>query len=84
MQPKELLILSSRQTDAEELVSDEDDSGTVNRINVEVFLGNFPAHTSAARARNIWKGVRCAAHTLQLAIEDALKESFLRDVISSA
>ena len=75
---------SSWQSDAEELVSDKDDSGTVNRINVEVFLGDLSSsHTSTAQAGNIWKGVRCPAQTLYLAVEDALKES-LRDVISSA
>ena len=76
---------SSWQCDAEELVSDEDDSGAANRINVEVFLGDLSSsHTSTAQAGNIWKGDGCAAHTLQLAVEDALKESFLRDVMSSA
>ena len=48
---------SSWQSDAE-LVSDEDDSGAVNRINIEVFLGNLSSsHTSTAQAGNIWKGV---------------------------
>ena len=76
---------SSWQSDAEELASDKDDSGTVNRINVEVFLGNLSfLHTSTAQAENIWKGDRFAAHTLQLAVEDALKESSLRDVVTSA
>ena len=65
---------SSWQSDAEKLSSDENNSGTVNRINVEVFLGNLSSsHTSTAQAGNIWKGIRCAAHTLQLAVEDALK-----------
>ena len=74
----------SWRSDAEELVSDEDDSGIVNRINAEVFLGDLrSSHTRTAQAGYIWKGVRCAAHTLQLAVEAALKES-LRDVISSA
>ena len=70
-----------------EFVNDKDNSGTgtVNYINVEVFLGNLSfSHTSTPQAENIWKGVRCAAHTLELAVEDALKESFLRDVIISA
>ena len=76
---------SSWQSDAEELSSDEDDSGTVNCINVEVFLGNLSSsHASTAQAGNMWKGFRCAAHTLQLAVEDALKKSSLRDVIDSA
>ena len=77
-------MLSSWQGDAE-LVNDKDDSGTVNRINVEVFLCTFSfSHTSTAQAGNIWKGVRCAALTLQLVVEDTLKESSLRDVIKSA
>ena len=76
---------SSWQSDAEELSSDEDDSGTVNCINVEVLLGNLSSsHTSTAQAGNMWKGVRCAAYTLQLAVEDALKKSSLRNVIDSA
>ena len=81
MQPR----CSSWQSDAEELSSDEDDSGTVNCINVEVFHGNLSSlHTSTAQAGNMWNGVRCAAHTLQLAVEDALKKSSLRDVIDPA
>ena len=76
---------SSWQSNAEELVGDEDDSSTVNRINVEDFFDNLSfSHTSTAEPGNIWKGVRCGAHTLELAIEDALKEYCLRDVISSA
>ena len=76
---------SSWQSDAEELVSNEDDSGIVSRINVEVFFGDLSSsHTSTAEAGNIWKDVRCPAHTLLLAVEDALEESSLRDVISSA
>ena len=76
---------SNWQSDAEELVCDEDDSGTVHRINVEVFLGDLSfSHTSTVQAGNIWKGVRCAAHTVELAGEDALKESSLRDDIISA
>ena len=76
---------SSWQSDAEELSSDEDDSGTVNCINVEVFPGNLSSlDTSTAQAGNMWKGVRCAAHTLQLAVEDALKKSSSRDVIDLA
>ena len=68
---------SSWQSDAEELSSDEDDSSTINCINVEVFLGNLSSsHTSTAQAGNMWKGVTCAAHTLQLAVEDALKKIF--------
>ena len=52
---------SSWQSDAEELSSDEDDSGTVNCINVEVLLGNLSSsHTSTAQAGNMRKGVRCA------------------------
>ena len=43
--------------------------------NVEVFLGNFSSSdTSTAQAENMRKGVRCAAHTLQLAVEDPLKK----------
>ena len=58
------------RSDAEELSSDEDDSATVNCINVEVFLGNLSSsHTSTSQAGNMWKDVRCAAHTLQLAVE---------------
>ena len=77
---------SSWESDAEELVSDEDNSGTINRINVEVFLGGdlSSSHTSTAQAGNIWKSFRYAAHIIQLAVEDALKESSLRNVISSA
>ena len=37
---------SSWQSDAEELVSDKDDSGTVNRINVEVFLDDLSSSHS--------------------------------------
>ena len=75
---------SSWQRDAK-LVNDKDDSGTVNHINVEVFLGNFSSsHIRTAQAGNIWKGVGCATHTSELAVESALKESSLRDVISSA
>ena len=56
---------SSWQSDAEELNSDEDNSGTLNCINVKVFLGNLSSsHTSTAQAGNMWKGVRCGAHTL--------------------
>ena len=56
---------SSRQSDVEKLVSDEDHSGTVSRINIEVFFGDLSSlHTSTAQAGNIWKNVRCAAHTL--------------------
>ena len=56
---------SSWQSNAEELSSDEDDSSTVNCINVEVFLGNLSfSHTSTVQAGNVWKGVRCAAHIL--------------------
>ena len=50
---------SSWQSAAEELSSDEDNSGTVNCINVEVFLGNLSSsHTSTPQAENMWKGVR--------------------------
>ena len=76
---------SSWQSDAEELSSDEDDSGTVNCINIEVFLRNLSSlHTTTTQAGNMWKGVRCGGHTLQLAVEDALKKSSLRNVIDSA
>ena len=62
---------SSWHSDAEKLVSDEDVSDNVNHINVEVFLGDLSSsHTSTAQAGNIWKGDRCAAHTLQLAVKD--------------
>ena len=55
---------SSWQSDAEELSSDKDNTDTVDCINVEVFLGNLSSsHTSTAQAGNMWKGVRCAAHT---------------------
>ena len=65
---------SSWQSDAA-LVSDEGNSGTVNRINVEVFLSNLSSsHTSTAQAGSIWKGIGCAAHTLELAIEGVLKQ----------
>ena len=65
---------SSWQNDAQ-LVNDKDDSETVNRINVEVFLGNLSFWlTITAQAENIRKFVRCAAHTQELAIKDALKE----------
>ena len=68
---------SSWQSDPEELSSDEDDSVTVNCIKAKVFLGNLSSsHTSTAQAGNMWKGVRCAAHTLQLAVEEALKKFF--------
>ena len=61
---------NSWQSDAEELSSDEDDSDTVNCINVKVFLGNLSSsHTSTAQAENMWKGVRCAAHTIQLSVK---------------
>ena len=47
----ELPSCSSWQSDAEELSSDEDDSGTLNCINVDVFLGNLSSsHTSTAQA----------------------------------
>ena len=76
---------SSWHSDAEELSSDEDDSGILNCINVEVFLGNLSSsHTSTPQAGNMWKSVRCAANTLQLVVEDALKKSSSRDVIDSA
>ena len=55
----------SWQSDAKELSSDEDDRGIVNCINVKVFLGNLSSsHTSTTQAENMWKDVRCAAHTL--------------------
>ena len=80
----ELPSCSSWQSDAEELSSDEDNSGTVNCINVEVLLGNLSSsHISTAQAENMWKGIRCAANILQLSVEDALKKSSLRDVIDS-
>ena len=75
---------SSWQSDAEELSSDEDDSGIVNCINVENLFGNLSSsHTSTAQAGIMWKGVRCASHTLQLAVENALKKFSLRGVIDS-
>ena len=56
----------------------------VNYINVKAFLSSLgSSHTSTAQTGNMWKGVRCGAHTLQLVVEDALKKSFLRDVIDS-
>ena len=70
----ELPSCSSWQSDAEELSSDEDDSGILNCINLEVFLGNLSSsHTNTVQAGNTWKSFRCATHTLQLAVEDALK-----------
>ena len=75
----------SWQSDAKKLSSDEDDSSTLNCISVGVFLSNLSSsHSSTAQAGNMWKGVRCATRTLQLAVEDALKKCFLRDVIDSA
>ena len=69
---------SSWQSVAKEFSSDEDDSGNVDCINVKVFLGNLSSsHTSTPQAGNMWKGVRCAAYTLQLAVEDPLKKSSL-------
>ena len=81
----EQLSCSSLQSNAEELSCDEDNSGTANWINVEVFLSNLSSlHTTTAQAGNMWKSVRCVALTLQLAVEDTLKKSSLRDVIDSA
>ena len=43
---------SSWLRDAEELFSDENDRGTINGINVEVFLGHLSSsHTSTAQAK---------------------------------
>ena len=43
----------SWQSDAEELVSDEHDSGSVDRINFEVFLGDLSSsHTSTVQQGN--------------------------------
>ena len=45
---------SSWQSDAEEPSCDEDDSATVNHLNVKVFLSDFTSsHTSTAQAGNV-------------------------------
>ena len=66
--------------------SDEDyDPTFLPMLNVEVLIGDltsFPLNESSHNP--ILHIVRCAAHTLQLAVDDALKNSSFKEIVSKA
>ena len=65
--------------------SESDDDSAPFILNVEVLLETLASGDFVeAPSRSILRGIRCAAHTLQLAVDDALKQSTLKDVIAKA
>ena len=71
-----------------DVYSDEDseckatDSST---FNIEILLESLAAfHFVESSSRPILRGLRCAAHTQQLVVDDALKQSSLKNDIANA
>ena len=80
---------ASSNSDVEnDVCSDEDserEATDSSAFNIEILLESLAAFDFVeSTSRPMFRGLRCAAHTLQLAVDDALKQSSLKSDIGKA